>query len=125
MSDPLFSRSGKTNPLGVKKASEFNARDRTIRSMGISQLARNTDPITSHIAAATVHQFAGSHVEQIVLALYKFGPMTADEIATRTSLDKYQICRRLPEAEKAGMVKATTILRHTKSGRVARVWEAA
>lgn len=91
----------------------------------MSQLARNTDPVTSHLAAATVYQFAGNHIEQIVSALHQFGPMTADEIATRTSLDKYQICRRLPEAEKAGMVKATEILRHTKSGRAARVWESA
>lgn len=90
----------------------------------MSQLARNTDPVTSHLAADSVKHFGKAHIDQIVVALLLWGPMTADEIAQRCELDKYQICRRLPEAETQGLVRATDAIRKTASGRAARVWEA-
>jgi predicted ArsR family transcriptional regulator len=89
----------------------------------MSHLARNTDPITSHLAAARVHEFGKSHIDKIVAALILWGPMTADEIAERSGLDKYQVCRRLPEAEKQNLVRATDAVRKTGSGRSARVWK--
>jgi predicted ArsR family transcriptional regulator len=89
------------------------------------RLARNTDPITSHLAAARVHEFGKSHIDNIVAALILWGPMTADEIAERSSLDKHQVCRRLPEAEKQNLVRVTDAVRKTGRGRAARVWESA
>lgn len=90
----------------------------------MSRLARNTDPETSHIAAAGVGEFAHSHIAMIVNSLRLHGEMTADAIASHVDLDKYQICRRLPEAEEIGLVVATGRTEKTASGRPARVWEA-
>lgn len=90
----------------------------------MSRLARNTDPETSHISAAGVGEFANNHITMIVNALREHGEMTADAIATHIDLDKYQICRRLPEAEETGLVVATGRTGKTASGRPARVWEA-
>ena len=90
----------------------------------MSRLARNTDPETSHIAAACVSEIANSHVAMIVNALHEHGEMTADAIASHIELDKYQICRRLPEAEEMGLVVATGRTGKTASGRPARVWGA-
>lgn len=90
----------------------------------MSHLSRRDDPITSHQAADGVKHFGKAHIDQIVITLKLCGPMTADEIAQCCELDKYQICRRLPEAETQGLVRATDAIRKTASGRAARVWEA-
>jgi hypothetical protein len=86
--------------------------------------ARNTDPITSHLAAHMAIQFSGKHADQIHAALVQFGPMSKDQIATRTGLTGVQVDRRLPELEKALRAAPTGATTLNSAGRLERVWEA-
>lgn len=63
----------------------------------MSHLARATDPVTSHIAAARSHAFAGTHRERILAALKEHGASTAERLSRLTGLTVVQIDRRLPE----------------------------
>lgn len=87
-------------------------------------LARNSDPITSHLAAARVHEFALSHQEQIVSCLIEFGPMTCDEISNRIGMFSHQINKRVVELERKGLARPTGETRTSASGRQSRVWGA-
>lgn len=87
-------------------------------------LARRTDPATSHAAAARVNEFAGSHRAQVLAALKLHGPMTADQIATRTRLQSQQVNKRLPECQRLGLAAPTGDERLSASGRPERVWKA-
>lgn len=85
-------------------------------------LARNTDPITSHIAADRVHEFSGAHKQQILAALRLFGPMTADEISTYINLSGHKILKRLSELHGDRLIAPTGQLKVAMSGRPQRVW---
>lgn len=87
-----------------------------------AKLARSTDPATSHAAAARVHEFGSGHIADIRRCLALHGPLTADQIALHTELDKHQICRRLPEMESAGIAAPTGDTRASRTGRQERVW---
>jgi|688.fasta_scaffold1839495_2 hypothetical protein len=82
--------------------------------------ARKNDPETSKSAAESIERIARLHYRAILLALSEMKDGTADEIADNCWLDKYQICRRLPEIP--NYVRLTAQVRPTKTGRNARVW---
>lgn len=85
--------------------------------------ARNTDPATSHMAAATVHYFAGGHHLRILGALQQYGPMSAHEIATKTGLSMVQVDRRVVELGRSGQAHVVpNVTRPSQSGRACRVW---
>lgn len=88
--------------------------------------ARNTDPSTSHMAAASVKVSAAIHHELIVDCLKRYGPMGKDTIAARANIngsaDGNAVARRLPELEKLGLVEQTGRLVLSKSGRKEREW---
>lgn len=88
------------------------------------QLARRSDPITSHEAAERVKEFAAGHHKMILDCLKEHGPLSPDQIATRIRLDKFQICRRLPELEKSGHAEPTGETRLSATGRKERIWRA-
>lgn len=101
--------------------------------MSTSTLARKSDPIQSHDAAARAAKFAPSHRELIVAALKQHGPMTAHEIGDRVGLHYTQVDRRMHEARRLGEAKALVqhidgcmveIKRATPSGGLAQVWVA-
>ena len=69
------------------------------------RLARNTDPMTSHIAAVNAINFAGSHRAQIVAAIEAFGPMSARALEGYTGLTLVQIDRRVTELIKDGLLR--------------------
>lgn len=101
--------------------------------MSAAVLARKSDPVQSHEAAARAEVFAGSHRERIVAALKKHGPMTAHELERFTGLHYVQIDRRMHEARANAEVRALVqhidgclveIKRSTPSGGLAQVWEA-
>lgn len=101
--------------------------------MSTAALARKSDPIQSHEAAARAAVFAGPHRERIVAALKKHGPMTAHELERFTGLHYVQIDRRMNEARRLGEARALVqcidgcrveIKRVTPSGGLAQVWEA-
>ncbi len=85
-------------------------------------LARQTDPWTSHAAAARVGEFGASHIDIILACLAKHGPQTIDEIAKRTPLNSVQIARRLADCEKRLLAEPTGTCRPSASGRMERVW---
>ena len=89
--------------------------------MSSYQLARATDPATSHAAAAQSRAFAWDHRTAILGCLWR--PMIASEIAKLTGMTVEQVCRRLPELEKDGLVKLTGIERKNAMGRAFRKWE--
>ena len=87
--------------------------------------ARQSDPATSHAAAARVAEFAGTHAEIILQCLTRHGPQTVDQIAARTRLFSQQINKRLPELDRQGRVEPTGLARASASGRMERVWRLA
>jgi hypothetical protein len=88
--------------------------------------ARRTDPITSHLAAASISDAAKAHYELIVTCLKKYGPMGKDSIAMHTNMNGFAdgnaVARRLPEIEKMGLVEPTGKLVLSRSGRKEREW---
>ena len=85
-------------------------------------LARNTDPITSHLAAERVCEFSVAHRDMILTALQYYGPQTAHEIAQHVNLLTHQVLKRLPELYKQGLIAPTGQKRAALSGRAQRVW---
>lgn len=87
--------------------------------------ARATDPQTSHDAAASMKKAASHQCVVVLMALRELGEAGAEQIANRCKLDKFQVCRRLPELEAAGIVEVVEgKTRKTKSGRQERTWRA-
>ncbi len=92
----------------------------------MTALARNSDPITSHIAAANVANFADSHKRLILAALEQFGPMTAHEISAHIpGLLPHQILKRFPEMSRQGLITTTGETRRAMGKMPARVWRIA
>jgi predicted ArsR family transcriptional regulator len=85
--------------------------------------ARNTDPETSHIAAAGVEAFAGEHHAKILQALD--APGTIHELAERTGLDHVQVARRMIELERSKWVIRLEETRPSPRGRPCRIWRRA
>lgn len=90
-----------------------------------SALARNTDPITSLIAADRAVEFAKGHRAAILAALEQHGPMDSESIGRLLGMDAYQVRKRLPELQRAGLAAPTEQTVPTASGRLQRVWRAA
>jgi predicted ArsR family transcriptional regulator len=88
-----------------------------------SHLARKTDPVTSHLAAARVREFTESHRQMILRCLDDHGPCTVDEIAALTGMESQAVNKRLPELQRFGVAYPVEgLLRPSDSGRMARVW---
>ena len=87
-----------------------------------SPLCRASDPITSFMAADRVHEFQADHCTRVLAALKRLGTAGAEQIAVMTSLDAYQVRKRLPELERAGMVQLHQETRKTSTGRQERLW---
>jgi len=85
--------------------------------------ARNSDPATSHAAAAAVTTAAG-HYGLIHAALILFGPSGKDRIAALAGIDPSQAARRLPEMRRLGLVGLTGETVQSNSGRAEREWQA-
>ena len=93
--------------------------------------ARGSDPVTSHMAAESIKEFAPTHCEAIFAALKEHGPMTADEISAKTGLLAHQVNKRLADMRRAAITYArgpkampNGEYRPSDSGRVERVWAA-
>lgn len=90
------------------------------------RLARNSDPVTSHMAAAMVRKFAPTHRGDILRVLSLKGPMTVDQIAYESGLPSQAVNKRLPELQRLKLATPLDgMLRPSDSGRMARVWSAA
>ena len=85
--------------------------------------SRNSDPLTSHLAAAQLTT-ATDHYTAIHEALTLHGPAGKDRIAALAGLDPVQVSRRLPEMRKLGLVGLTGETVQSRSGRAEREWQA-
>ena len=85
---------------------------------------RASDPITSFLAADSVHTFASQHSAAILQCL-ALGPAGKDGIAAHIGLDGHQIGKRLTELEREGLVMLTGAKVQSKSGRLEREWRLA
>tara|TARA_R100000808_G_scaffold24092_1_gene54652 strand:- start:5158 stop:5472 length:315 start_codon:yes stop_codon:yes gene_type:complete len=90
-------------------------------------LARNTDPITSHQAAAQVEgQGWASCQRQLCLNQVEARPgMTAAEVAVAQNLERHVPSRRLPELRSAGLVENGPSRRCTVTGKNSLTWHPA
>ena len=86
--------------------------------------ARNSDPITSHAAADQAQAMRHQHHAAILACLGTVGALGKDEIAGFTKLTGVQVCRRLPELQKLGLVRPTGKTVRSDTGRQEREWEA-
>jgi predicted HTH transcriptional regulator len=87
------------------------------------QLARTTDPDTSHDAAIRATRFSKSHKGKIFKSLLWKGDMTAHEMEKYTGLNYVQIDRRMHELVKSKLVIDSGIRRPTPTGGRAIVWQ--
>jgi predicted Rossmann fold nucleotide-binding protein DprA/Smf involved in DNA uptake len=85
--------------------------------------ARNSDPLTSHLAANET-KTPVKHFQIVHLALIEHGPMGKDGIAQKTGLDPNAVARRLPELQKMGLVTLTGKNVKSKADRLEREWKA-
>lgn len=86
--------------------------------------ARNTDPDTSHDAAAHVTA-SGARARQqaiAVKAVEQYPGLTSLEIAGRARMCRYMLARRLPECEEGGAVRRGQERRCSVSNRMAVTW---
>lgn len=86
--------------------------------------ARNTDPSTSHLAAAhMVNSGALHHQQGRALEAVKSHPgFTSNELSRVTGICRFELARRLPEVAEAGLVIRGAPRRCTISGRQACTW---
>lgn len=83
--------------------------------------ARKSDPATSKQAAQAARAFVGTQHAAIMRVLRR-GKASAEKIGAKIGLDAYQVRKRLPELERAGLVCVTGETVPTVSGRTQRVW---
>lgn len=85
------------------------------------ELARATDPVTSHAAAARVSEFAAEHYVRILRALDS-GPAHIYAIAERAGLNHVQVARRITELANGHRVVTVGQPIRGPTGRKCRVW---
>jgi predicted ArsR family transcriptional regulator len=93
----------------------------------MTNLARNSDPITSHLAAEQALKFKDSHGDRIIEALLQHGPMTVHEIGPFVGLEAHAVGKRMHELCKHGHAFVAQfdqhdVLRSTPTGGKARVY---
>jgi DNA-binding MarR family transcriptional regulator len=89
----------------------------------MSNLARSSDPISSHVAGNEAAAFKAAHYTEIIKLLEQYPNQTAQEIATHSDLDRYQIGRRLKELETRGQIQRVAIRTCSVGNRIATTWE--
>jgi len=94
--------------VGLARAEFERGMDRLPSSPDQLPLARRSDPVTSHQAAARAASFAVSHRNRIMAVLTE--PLTIKEIAARCSgddIDHVAVARRMPELKALGLAQPT------------------
>jgi len=86
-------------------------------------MARRTDPVTSHLGAASIVESLGD-VQTWVLGLLRQHPgTTSSELAQACGVgDIRKINRRLPELERLGKVRRGEMRKCNITGRMAQPW---
>lgn len=90
--------------------------------------SRNTDPITSHMAAERAQLTATPNRMMVLRHLIEGGPMTDFELADACGIQQTSIGKRRGECRDAGLVeqlqdRGTAVSRKSPSGSPALVWQ--
>jgi hypothetical protein len=93
-------------------------------TLSTEPLARDFDPVTSHLAAESAGDLQAAHQRAILEALRR-GPAGKDLIADRSKLDGVQVARRLVELQRKVLVKPTGRQVPSNTGRLEREWQLA
>lgn len=88
-------------------------------------MARRSDPVTSHLAAADAKELAAAHQSSILHTLEAHGALGKDGIAQLSRLDGHAVARRLPELQRMGLVVTTGNMVFSDAGRLEREWRLA
>lgn len=86
----------------------------------LDALARETDPITSHLAADEINP--RKIVDRIWKSLALDGPQTSKEISRRTGIEFCSVSPRFIHMEKAGIVKRYGHKPNPGSKKLAIIW---
>jgi len=84
---------------------------------------RNSDPMTSWVAAGSAKDLAKAHATKIIQCLKDHGSLGKDGIAHHTGLESMQVARRLHELEREGEICLTGNVVKSKSNRMEREWK--
>ncbi len=91
----------------------------------LAQAARNTDPITSHMAdeEITTSGQRAAQMMQAVQAVKDYPGHTSAELAKATGMDRSMLARRLPDARSLNFVKnGDTFRKCDVTGRKSITW---
>lgn len=91
-------------------------------TLELEPMARRSDPVTSHLAAAQAKETQAKHHRVILAALEQHVACGKDRIAAMTSLNGVQVCRRLTELQRLSKIKWTGRYVTSTSGRQEREW---
>ena len=94
-------------------------------AMDFEPQARHSDPVTSHLAAASAKEMAARHHRTILACLEAHGALGKDGIAARTQLTGVAVARRTTELHRAGLIQPTGKTVASTSGRQEREWRRA
>ena len=92
--------------------------------MKLTAAARNTDPITSHIAG-NEHTASGKrvhHIDIVIDAVIAHPGKTSAELAPICRLERHEVARRTSDAERCGAIRKGQIRKCNTSGRSAVTW---
>ena len=87
-------------------------------------IARNTDPLTSHLAADHLVASGALSAQQSLAfkAVEQYRGLTSLEIADKSTLCRFMLAKRLPELERTHQVRRGQARRCKISGRLAATW---
>lgn len=93
----------------------------------LKAMARNTDPATSHMAAADATANLKNRHYQVLMLLFVAGPLTDFELAERAGLQQTSIGKRRGECRDKGWIEpdhvnGLQVRRPAPSGSMAQVW---
>jgi hypothetical protein len=94
------------------------------QSLFTNPIARKSDPKSSHLAASEITRSGvrESQCETILDVLACHPWTTSRELTLYCDLDRYQIARRLPDLENAGLVRKGFIRKCRIGGRKSVTW---
>lgn len=84
--------------------------------------ARNSDPSSSHAAAAAIASVLGHQQAQATAAVIANPGRTSSELAEECGQDRYTLARRLPECARKGRIRRGPIRNDHYTGRPGVTW---
>jgi len=89
-----------------------------------SPIARKTDPVSSHEAAAEVTASGARATQQaeVLRGVKEYPGRTSKELAHLIGCDRYLVARRLPELARKGLVQRGHMVTCKIGGRKAVTW---